>query len=118
MARQAHHGVRMSWAELSAGIRQNRQPCLMLNRRGNPDKQCLMVASEAHHGIWHNETRYATWLANPINACPSCSNCNTKRIADNHLSRARWFRHQRRAYGKKKMRAWLALAPEEITWRE
>lgn len=108
----------MTWAELSAGIRANRQPCLILNRQGNPDKQCEIVATEAHHGIFGRNVRFQDWLDNVINACPSCNTCNTKRIADNHVSRDRWFRHQLRAHGKKKMRAWLAEAPEEITWRD
>ncbi|MBX3046949.1 MAG: hypothetical protein KF698_08145 [Anaerolineales bacterium] len=106
-----------AWGRISEAIRSHRQPCLMRNQTGEIDKDCQNIATEAHHGIFSRNYRFEDWIDNEINACPSCHNCNTKRVADNYISRLAFFEEQVARFGKHKVSAWLEAAPEEIQRR-
>ncbi len=105
-----------TWKEISADL--IGQPCAMTDTHGQQDKDCQLVATEAHHGIFSRNVRWQKWIDNPLNAVPSCHNCNSKRVADNFASRLRWFERQLSKHGKRKLRAWLEAAPEPIKWRD
>lgn len=102
-----------SWNQLSESIRANRQPCLVLGSDGKPDKNCKIVASQAHHVLFSRDVRFKDWLNDPINAQPACENCNAgTKMADNWMNSRIWFENLIRDPKKRKyLYGWLRRAP-------
>lgn len=104
-----------AWNTISQSIRDKGLPCKVIGADGKTNKNCTILATQAHHVLFPRDVRWEKWLSNSLNAQPACANCNAgTKTADNWVNADTHFRELvMQGYGEE-LRAWLLDAPAKV----